>query len=121
MQENTKLTQKIKNIVESIYPKAGQVSVAVIDLQSATPTIAGYNMDHFIYPASIYKVFIAAEILRKIDTGKLRLTDQIEITEPNEVDKKIIFFPGSIAKDDRPLLKTGEKVSIDYLLDLMLT
>ncbi len=121
MHEDVSLSQKIQTIVQSLSPQPDDISIAIIDSTSPTPTVAGYNLDHFIYPASIYKVFIAAEILRKVDIGTLKLLDQIQISEPNEVDKKIVFFPSSVAKDDRPLLKTGEKVSIDYLLDLMLT
>ncbi|MEN9604668.1 MAG: hypothetical protein RJB39_353 [Candidatus Parcubacteria bacterium] len=121
MQENIQLSQKIKDIVHNLYPKASQVSVAVIDLQSITPTIAGYNMDDFMYPASIYKVSIAAEILRKNDVGKLKLSDTVDISDINEVDKDLKLFPKNTSRDHRPLLKGGDRVSIDYLLDLMLT
>jgi len=120
MKENSELSKKLKVIVENLEPQPAEISLAVIDLKSSQ--IAGVNMDHFIYPASIYKIFIAAEILRQVDSGQRKLGDLIEIRDVNEVDKdNPRFFPESTHRDHRPLLKTGEKVSIDYLLDLMLT
>ncbi len=121
MKENLELSQKIKEIVESIHPATQEISVAVIDLKSPEPYIAGYNLDHFIYPASIYKVFVAAEILRQVDSGERQIEDIVEIAPVNEVDTNVRFFPKSTHKDHRPLLRSGEKVTIDYLLDLMLT
>lgn len=121
MQEDIILSEKIKAIVEKIYPKPAEISFAVIDLTTPEPKIAGYNMDHFIYPASIYKVFIAAEILRQIDSGERKLEDVVEIDLDNEVDTNVRFFPKSTHKDCRPLLKSGDKVTLNYLLDLMLT
>lgn len=76
-------------------------------------------MDEFMYPASVYKVFIGAEILRKVYQKELNLTDIVEIKSPNEVDKDIRLFPKSTKRDHRPLLKVGDKVTIDYLLNLV--
>lgn len=122
MQENLELSKKIKEIIETIHPKPSEISLAVIDLKNPKVQIAGYNMDHFIYPASIYKVFVGAEILRQISAGQRKLEDVVEINSINEVDKdNPRFFPKSTHRDHRPLLKTGEKVTLDYLLDLMLT
>lgn len=121
MKENLELSQKIKEIIENFHPKPNEISLAIIDLKNPEPQIAGFNMDHFIYPASIYKVFVGAEILRQINAGLRKLEDVVEITLVNEVDKNVRFFPKSTHKDYRPLLKTGDKVTIDYLLDLMLT
>ena len=73
MKENLNLSQKIKEIVESLSLHPQEISVAVINLKSPDPEIAGFNLDHFIYPASIYKVFVAAEILRQIDVGQENL------------------------------------------------
>lgn len=120
MKEDKELSKKLKSVVDGICPNPSEISLAVIDLK--TNEIAGVNMDQFIYPASIYKVFIAAEILRQIDSGQRKLDDLIEIRDVNEVDKdNPKFFPKSTHRDHRPLLKSGERVTIDYLLDLMLT
>lgn len=115
------LNQKIKEIVESIHPRPQEISLAIFDLKNPNSEIAGYNLDHFIYPASIYKVFVAAEILRQVDAEQRKLDDVIEIASPNEVDKNVRFFPKNTHKDHRPLLREGDKVTLDYLLDLMLT
>ena len=122
MKENFILSKKIKEIVENFHTKPNEISLAVIDLKSPEVQIAGYNMDHFIYPASIYKVFVGAEILRQINIGQRNLEDVVEVNSVNEVDKdNPKFFPKSTHRDNRPLLKNGDKVSLDYLLDLMLT
>jgi len=122
MKENKELSEKLDKIVQSIYPQPAEISLAIIDLKNQEPQVAGVNMDNFIYPASIYKIFIAAEILRQIDLGQRKLEDLIEVNNINEVDKdNPKFFPEGTHRDHRPLLKAGEKVSLDYLLDLMLT
>lgn len=122
MKENLELSKKLKDIVENLQPQPAEVSLALVSLKSSEPQIAGVNLDNFIYPASIYKIFIAAEILRQIDSGQRKLEDLVEVKGPNEVDKNNPrFFPKSTLIDHRPLLKMGEKVSLDYLLDLMLT
>jgi len=120
MKENKELSEKLNLIVRSLHSQPAEISLAVIDLK--INQIAGVNIDHFIYPASIYKVFIAAEILRQVDSGQRKLEDLVEVRDVNEVDKdNPRFFPKGTHRDHRPLLKTGEKVSLDYLLDLMLT
>lgn len=119
MKENLELSNKIRQIIDDIRPRPSQISFAVINLKTKVPEIAGYNMDEFIYPASIYKIFIGAEILRKAYEKELNLSDTIEIKSPNDVDRDINFFPKSTSGDVRPLLNAGDKVSIDYLLQLV--
>ncbi len=119
MRENVELSQKITKIVENLSPKPAQISFVVINLKTTKPEISGYNMNEFIYPASVYKIFIGAEILRKVYHKELNLSDEVEIKSPNEVDKDVRLFPKSTHKDHRPLLKAGDKVTVDYLLDLV--
>ena len=49
-----------------------QISLAVIDLTKDKPHLGGVNFDNFIYPASVYKMYVAAEVLHQISQG-LRL------------------------------------------------
>ncbi|MEI6552984.1 MAG: serine hydrolase [bacterium] len=119
MKENTLFNQKIKLIIENLHPAPDEISFAIINLKTATPEISGFNMDKFMYPASIYKVFIGAEVLRQIYEKKHSLDEIIEIKSPNDVDKNYRLFPKLTSKDDRPLLVEGDKVTIDYLLDLV--
>lgn len=122
MKENLELSQKIKEIIENFHPKSNEISLAVIDLKNPELQIAGYNMDHFIYPASIYKVFVGAEILRQIDSGQRKLEDTVEITPVNEVDKdNPKFFPKSTHRDrhtvdgisnaGKSIFNSGENIS----------
>lgn len=120
MKEDKELSGKLEEIVHNINPQPAEISLALIDFKSSQ--IAGLNMNHFIYPASIYKVFIASEILRQVNSGQKKLEDLVEVKDLNEVDKdNPKFFPKSTHRDHRPLLKAEDKVSIDYLLDLILT
>ncbi len=118
LQENLKRSEEIQNLIsEGKFEKQlNQLAVAVIDLNELEPKIFGVNLDTFMYPASVYKIFIGAEVLRQIEAGQLRLSEEIEVKSPNDVDKDARLFP-----DSRPLLQSGDSVTIEYLLDLMLT
>ncbi|TFH01473.1 MAG: serine hydrolase [Calditrichales bacterium] len=93
-----------------------QVSLAVIDLCSDPPRIGGYHMENFIYPASVYKMYVAAEILRQVSAGKMALTTLHVVRAPNDVDRS-----REISFDPRPLLHDRDTVTVNYLLDLMIT
>lgn len=111
--EKSKLiTQEFQNLISK-----HEMSFAVIDLNNKRPEIFGYNLDHFIYPASMYKVFIGAEVLRRIELGDFSLDQKIIVKSPNDVDKDARIFPG----DTRKLLDVGDSATIDYLINLMLT
>jgi beta-lactamase class A len=93
-----------------------QISLAVIDLNQAHPKIGGVSMDNFIYPASVYKMYVAAEVLRQASLATYSLTTPIVVRSPNDVDRST-----EIRWDPRPLLRDGDTVTVGYLLDLMIT
>ena len=93
-----------------------QISFAVIDLNGDKPLLGGVNFDNFIYPASVYKMYVAAEVLHQISNGEYSLYDTFVVKSPNDVDRS-----KQIDSDPRPLLKDGDTVTINYLLDLMIT
>jgi len=93
-----------------------QISLAVIDLTSDQPKFGGVNYDNFIYPASVYKMYVAAEILHQVSDEKYSLYEPYATNEPNVVDRS-----KQIDIDPRPLLKDGDSVNVNYLLDLMIT
>lgn len=93
-----------------------QISFAVISLYTEKPLLGGVNMDNFIYPASVYKMYVAMEILKQVSEKKYSLFDSYVVQSPNDVDRS-----SEIKWDPRPLLKSGDTVTIDYLLDLMIT
>lgn len=93
-----------------------QISFAVIDLNGNEPLLGGVNYDNFIYPASVYKMYVAAEILHQVSQRKYSLYDMYVVSRHNAVDRS-----KEIDCDPRPLLKAGDSVSIYYLLDLMIT
>ena len=92
------------------------ISLAVIDLTGRKPVLAGVHADNFIYPASVYKMYVAMEILKQCATGKHSLYENYVVKSPNDVDKT-----SEISFDPRPLLRNGDTVTIRYLLDLMIT
>ena len=93
-----------------------KISLAVIDLSGDQPKLGGVNYDNFIYPASVYKMYVAAEILNQVSQGKYSLYEPYVAKEPNVVDRS-----KQIDNDPRPLLKDGDTVNVNYLLDLMIT
>ena len=93
-----------------------KISFAVIDLNGRKPVLGGVNMDHFIYPASVYKMYVAMEILKQVSDGEYSLYQSYVVHEPNDVDRT-----SEISWDPRPLLRDGDTVTVDYLLDLMIT
>jgi len=93
-----------------------QISLAVIDLTNNKTDFAGVNYENFIYPASVYKIYVAAEVLHQISEGKYELDTFFCVKSPNDVDKS-----KEILSDPRPLLNSGDTVTVNYLLDLMIT
>jgi len=93
-----------------------QISLAVIDLNGEKPKFGGVNPENFIYPASVYKMYVAAEVLAQISEGKYSLSTRHIVKDYNAVDKSKEIFD-----DPRPLIKGGDTLTINYLLDLMIT
>lgn len=93
-----------------------QISFAVIDLKDAEPVLGGVNYDNFIYPASVYKIYVAAEVLHQVSQRKYSLYDEHVVSGHNAVDRS-----KGIKSDPRPLLKENDTATIYYLLDLMIT
>jgi beta-lactamase class A len=78
--------------------------------------IGGVNMENFIYPASVYKMYVAMEILKQVSNEQYSLYKSYVVKSPNDVD-----HTSEISWDPRPLLRDGDTVTVDYLLDLMIT
>jgi len=93
-----------------------EISFAVIDLNGKKPMLGGVNMDNFIYPASVYKMYVAMEILNQVSNNQYSLYKSYVVKSPNDVD-----HTSEISWDPRPLLRDGDTVTINYLLDLMIT
>lgn len=115
--ENFGRSSKLQELLQKNGFLKYEMGIAIIDLNDSKHQIFGYNMDHFIYPASVYKIFIGAEVLRRIELGDFSLNQEIVVKSPNDVDKDTKIFPG----DTRGLLRAADTATIDYLLDLMLT
>jgi beta-lactamase class A len=93
-----------------------QISFAVIDLTGKKPIIGGVNLDNFIYPASVYKMYVSMEVLNQVSRGEYSLYNPYVVKSPNDVDRS-----REIDYDPRPLLKNNDTVTVNYLLDLMIT
>jgi beta-lactamase class A len=93
-----------------------KISLAVVDLNGRKPVLGCVNCTNFIYPASVYKMYVAMEILRQVSNNDFSLFKTYVVRSPNDVDKV-----KEISYDPRLLLKDGDTVTINYLLDLMIT
>jgi len=124
-QIDQKLSSDLQNIVHDLDLDLNfdvgedgieQISLAVIDLTGNQPKLGGVNYDNFIYPASVYKMYVASEILNQVSQGKYSLYETYVAKEPNVVDRS-----KQIDNDPRPLLRDNDTVNVNYLLDLMIT
>ncbi|MEO6721023.1 MAG: serine hydrolase [Ferruginibacter sp.] len=106
--------------LDSSYPVGedgvATISLAVIDLNGKRPVFGGVNAASFIYPASVYKMYVAMEILKQVSNGQYFLSRPYIVPAHNVVDKT-----REISFDPRPLLQPGDTVTVNYLLDLMIT
>lgn len=93
-----------------------QISFAVIDLTTTPPRYGDLHGMVFIYPASVYKLYVALEVLHQVSSGVYALYDTVVVRSPNDVDRS-----REIPDDPRPLLHDGDTVTVNYLLDLMIT
>ncbi len=124
-QLDTKLSAVLKNIIHNLdldkdfdvgEDGIEQISLAVIDLNSNPPKLGGVHYENFIYPASVYKMYVAAGVLQQISRSRYALTTICIADSPNVVDTW-----REIKSDPRPLLQRGDSVTVNYLLDLMIT
>lgn len=93
-----------------------QISFAVIDITNGKSDFAGFNYDNFIYPASVYKMYAGAALLKKCYEGEYDLYQKYVASGHNVVDKT-----REIKTDPRPLIQEGDELTLYYLLDLMIT
>lgn len=123
--QSKKFNEQLKNIVhevglDSTYDAGEdgkeQISFAVIDLTGKKPVLGGVNFDNFIYPASVYKMYVAMEVLKQVSNGEYSLYKPYVVKSPNDVDRS-----KQIDYDPRPILRNNDTVTINYLLDLMIT
>src|SRR5699024_7571846 len=124
-QQDSTFTDSLRAIIEEVgldgQYDAGEdgsetISFAVIDLTGEEPVFGGIHAQNFIYPASVYKMYVAMEVLKQVSNGDYSLYKSYVIKEPNIVDTE-----KEISYDPRPLLADGDTVSVYYLLDLMIT
>lgn len=124
-QHDEGFSDSLKNIIEEVgldstfkvcEDGVTPISFAVIDLSGEQPLLGGVHYDHFIYPASVYKMYIAMEVLKQVSHGDYSLHKSYIVRSPNEVDTV-----KEISCDPRPLLREGDTVTVNYLLDLMIT
>lgn len=92
------------------------ISLAVIEMGGSEPAMGGVSPDNFIYPASVYKMYVAAEVLSQVLGGRYDLETPQVVAPHNAVDTA-----REIPSDPRPLLQPGDTVTVGYLLDLMVT
>jgi beta-lactamase class A len=120
-QFSKKLHQIIKKAgLDDIYPSVDgkqPISFAVIDLNGPQPILGGVHMQHYIYPASVYKMYVGMEVLKQISEGKYSLYQQKVIKNPHNIVDSV----KEILDDPRPLLQSGDTVTVYYLLHLMIT
>lgn len=92
------------------------VSLVVVDLATEDPTWGGVAPDAFLYPASVYKMYVAATVLSQVLDRCYDLGSPRVVSAHNAVDTA-----PEVLSDPRPLLAAGDTATVGYLLDLMIT
>lgn len=111
------MEEEIKKLIKKYKPaKRSTVSFSLIKIGDGYKKRFSYNEDLFLYPASIYKIFIAAEVLRQVENGLLGLDQKILIKEKNIVGDNGIF-----PKKENSIYLNKKQFSINELLNLMLS
>jgi len=59
---------------------------------------------------------VAAEVLHQVSQARYSLWSPYVVKSPNDVDRS-----KELMQDPRPLLRDGDTVTVNYLLDLMIT
>ncbi|MDR2412902.1 MAG: class A beta-lactamase-related serine hydrolase [Rickettsiales bacterium] len=105
-------TKKLKNFIGKFSPNWNKViSWYVIDLKSGHKT--SQNPDVLLYPASSYKIYIAAAALRQVRKGLLDLNKNTSLM--SDFVQKNQLYP-IIQKTLRP----QQNITIEHLIKLML-
>ncbi len=116
MTEDAVLTGRLEEFVKGKGWES-LVRLCVLNLKKHSTPFAGVNMTQFIYPASIYKLYVAGallEMVARLDHSALEHV--VTVTDTNAIDKV-----KEIPSDPRPLLVAGDKIMVKMLLDLMIT
>ncbi len=92
------------------------ISLEVVDLTGKNPALDGVDYTEFIYPSSVYKKCVAMQIAKELSHEDYYLTTRYVVPFLNAVDSS-----KEISWDPRPLLQVGDTVTINYLLDFMIT
>ena len=95
-QQKTSFNDSLKKIVHEVGLDSTwntgedgmeRISFAVIDLNEKKPVFGGINSGNFIYPASVYKMYVAMEVLRQASNGGFSIFRQYVVRSPNDVDQ----------------------------------
>lgn len=90
--------------------------VALLDVTDPNrPVLAALRGMEPVYPASIIKVVVMAEVEHQVEQGTLSLDSPLTITAEQDTCDSV---PSS---DTRPRLETGDVAKVGYLVDLMIT
>lgn len=123
--QDKQFTRQLRQIIkkarlDGTYPTVDgkqPISFAVIDLNGDHPVVGGVHMQHYIYPASVYKMYVGMEVLKQISEGQYSLYQQLVIKSPHNIVDRV----KEIRDDPRPLLQPDDTVTAYYLLHLMIT
>lgn len=115
LKENRKLKTMLGALLDKISHK-DRVHLSIINFSSRNPIYAGFQDEKLVYPASIYKLYVAGALLQEVKSNRIKLEKKVVVKKINATDKK-----KEVSSDPRLLLKSGDRAPARYLLDLMIT
>lgn len=93
------------------------ISIQKYDGKSWKSLYSTGDIEAPIYPASVSKIFVGAEVLRQVEFGNISFEQMVTIKDNNVAN----FLPTEFPYSTFPILKTDDAVSVDRLLFLMLS
>lgn len=97
-------------------------SIALVDLRDpSNPVVADWNGDAFVYPASTYKMYVAAEAIRRVVAGDMSLDDTHEITPHNVrgTSGPAAGAPMSLSEIIRLTMQYSDNTTANELIDIV--
>ncbi len=114
-QSSPEMSSRLKQLIPRLCDPE-KICVSIADTSYGLPLYAGHNDEMFVYPASLYKLYVAAALMGQVGHSRIFLDQEVVVSRNNTIDQA-----KEIPSDTRALLQAGQHVSVRLLLDLMIT
>jgi beta-lactamase class A len=117
------MTQSVENAIAQIAPRVRSASAYVCDLQ--TMRFGAWQADADIYPASVVKVPIMAEVFHQYETGALDPNDLVLVTASNQTTTSeptpfVAGYTATVGQLVELMITHSDNIATNQLMDVVL-